>query len=134
MSSNTPKTLVRIDDFPLPPPKTARAIIISGIAMLLSARSSLLEPGSLFYDNILASQPAQATRIARWAQQAVFWFLFGAHSLETVGFAFARLRRHGVPIFSLLGFKWLAAVFVGGKFAWAHFDEVVARKAIGGGR
>lgn len=136
MSGSTPKTPpVRIDSFPRPSTSNLRKIIISAAAMVLLAQPALLEPGSLLHDGLLLlSDRPQVLKIARWVQAGGFYFIYGAHVLEAAAFAFVRLRRHGVPIFSLLGLKWLAAVFVGGKFAWAHFDEVVAKKAIGGGR
>ncbi|KXJ90865.1 hypothetical protein Micbo1qcDRAFT_225749 [Microdochium bolleyi] len=133
MSGSSPKTLVRVDDFPLPSRANIRGILASAALMYASARPSLLEPGSVLHDRLLAGR-AQATSVSRWAQLGLFYFLFGAHTLEMLGFAYVRLRRHGVPIFSVLGFKWLLSVFVGGQYAWAHFDEVVAKKAIAGGR
>lgn len=134
MSSRRPSPAVKITSFPLPPASTTTAIVITGITMALSARPSLLQPGSLLHDGILSVSSPQAITAARWVQTGMFWFLFGAHTLEAASFAFLRLRRHGVPILSVLGLKWLAAVFVGGNFTWVHFDKVVAQKALSGKR
>ena len=95
--------------------------------MALSARQEVISPGSPLYDYVLAGRPKAIT----WAtniQKGIFYFLFGAHSIETVFFAFARLKKHGVPFLSVAWFQWMLACFIGGKYTMEHFDGVVASK------
>jgi hypothetical protein len=52
---------------------------------------------------------------ARYIQNFLFYFLFGAHAIETPLFAWSRLRKHGVPVLSLTWLKWMLTIPVGGK-------------------
>ena len=95
--------------------------------MALSSRKEVISPGSPLYDFILAGRPKAIT----WAtniQKGIFYFLFGAHAIETAIFPFIRLNKHSVPFPSMAYFQWLAACFVGGKYTMEHFDGVVASK------
>lgn len=104
-----------------------RSIIITGIIMALSARKEVISPGSLLYDHLL-SRSSTALKIATWIQNGLFYFLFGAHSIETVIFA-RRLSKHGVNFLGLAWWKWMVTCFIGGKFCFEHFDQLVGAKA-----
>ncbi|RMZ88049.1 hypothetical protein DV736_g4716, partial [Chaetothyriales sp. CBS 134916] len=105
-----------------------RGIVISAIIMALSARKELISPGSPIYDYLLAQSP-EALKIATYIQNGVFYFLFVAHSLEVPLFAYTKLAKHGISLFSLAWWQWAATCFVGGKFCWDHFEKVLAKKA-----
>ncbi len=123
MSQSKP---VEIDRYNFPEGKWGRTIIIMGVLMALSSRREVISPGSPLYDYALAGRPRAIT----WAtniQKGLFYFLFGAHSIETVLFAFTRLRKH-VKFLNLAWFQWMLACFVGGVYTFEHFDSVVAGK------
>ena len=50
--------------------------------MLLSARREVIAQGSPLYDYVLVHDRRLQT-LARWVQNALFYFLFIAHSIET---------------------------------------------------
>lgn len=126
MASNTPKP-VQIREFQLPRGELGRKVLITGIVMLLSARREVIAPGSPLYDYILVHDRRLQTA-ARWIQNGLFYFLFGAHTIETPIFAWTRLRKHGVPLVAFL--KWTLSVFVGGVFVYKQFDDLVAQKTV----
>ncbi|RMZ78770.1 hypothetical protein DV738_g3655, partial [Chaetothyriales sp. CBS 135597] len=112
----------------LPTGSLGRNILISAVVMALSARKEVISPGSPIYDYFLAQSP-DALRIATYIQNGLFYFLFGAHALEVPLFAYLRLAKHGISLFSLAWFQWSATVFVGGVLTWNHFDQVLTKKA-----
>ncbi|KAK7964484.1 hypothetical protein PG996_007823 [Apiospora saccharicola] len=129
MSSN--KQPVKINTYPVPAGgRLLWGPIISGAVMYWSARPGLIEPGSWLYETALAQNPA-AYNAAWWVQKSLFYFLFGAHAIETVAFAVGPLRKHGVPMFSGAWFQWVVGCFVGGVFTTKHFEQVVKAKERG---
>lgn len=91
--------------------------------MALSAHKGLLAPGSLPYDKLLVRSP-KALKAALWIQTAVFWFLYGAHAIESAIFV-KKLSAYRVSVLSIAWWKWMAECFVGGKFCFEHFEAVV---------
>lgn len=126
MSANQSRP-VKIEGYSWPGGKLGRTIATVGILMALSSRREVISPGSPLYDYLLAGRP-KAFKWASYTQNGLFYFLFGAHSIETVLFAFTRLKKHGVPVLSLAWWQWMLACFVGGKFTFEHFDSLVAKK------
>lgn len=123
MSQSKP---VKIDRYDFPRGKLGRTIITLGLMMALSSRREVISPGSPLYDYALAGRPKAIT----WAtniQKGLFYFLFGAHSIETVLFAFTRLKNH-VSFLSVAWFQWILACFIGGKYTFEHFDGLMASK------
>ena len=94
--------------------------------MLLSARRELIQPGSILHDYVLMGKPA-LVKAAKWIQNGLFYFLFGAHAIETPIFAYTRLLPHGIPILSLVWIKWVLSCFVGGVFVMRHFDALAGK-------
>ncbi|KAF2279509.1 uncharacterized protein EI97DRAFT_482022 [Westerdykella ornata] len=103
-----------------------RNTTICGTIMLLSSQTELLAPGSPIYDYILPRSPMEVKAVT-WIQNGLFYFLFGAHAIETVMFAFGKLKKHRVP-FGLVWLKWIIMCLVGRKFCFEHFDNVVVQK------
>jgi hypothetical protein len=123
----TPPSLIsKSPGYRFPTGSRATGTIICGILMAWSARSKNIEPGSFLFDNLLskASSPRvlQGTKIL---QNVIFYFLFGAHAIETAHFAATKLKKHG-ELFSLKGLAWILTTFIGGKFAIEEFDVLVA--------
>jgi hypothetical protein len=102
-----------------------KPVLICGVIMALSARREVISPGSPLYDFVL-SRSGTALKVATWIQNGLFYFLFGAHAIETAMFT-KRLNAHGVSVMSLAWWKWMATCFVGGKFVFEHFDRLVGK-------
>ena len=124
MSSQNPKP-VKVTSFPLRNQPGRIASYAAGAALMaLISRRAFIEPGSIIYETLIkAPEAAQtAVKIQDWA----FLFVVGAHAVEAPLFAATKLRKHGVPFFSLLWWKWVTACFIGGIAAWKHFALTVA--------
>jgi hypothetical protein len=93
--------------------------------MALASRREVMSPGSPLYDYVL-SRSSGALKAATWIQNGLFYFLFGAHAIESAMFT-KRLQEHGVSVASLAWWKWMTTCFVGGKFLFEHFDRVVGK-------
>jgi uncharacterized membrane protein len=128
MSSSNPSSSRRVSEYSFPPGELGRKVLITGIIMALSSRKELLEPGSPLYDYLLAGQPT-LLKAARWIQTGLFYFLFGAHAIETPLFAWTRLRPQGIQVLSLTWIKWVLSCFIGGKFIFEHFDRLAGKPA-----
>ena len=128
MSAKNTSSVQLNNTYVRPTGSLGRSIVICGIVMALSARKEVISPGSPLYDSVLFRSP-NAMKGATWIQNGLFYFLFGAHSIESVIFAYAKLAKHGVSFFSLAWWQWMATCFVGGKFCFEHFEKVVAKKA-----
>jgi hypothetical protein len=126
MSGTQSKAVQR---YTFPGGRLGRNIIITGIIMALSSRREVLAPGSPLYDHIFSGRP-KALKYAGYVQAFLFYFLFGAHAIETAIFPFTRLQKHGITFPSLAWFQWMAACFVGGKFTYEQFDGLVTGKSV----
>jgi hypothetical protein len=104
-----------------------KPILICGAIMALSSRREVIAPGSPLYDYVLF-RSGTALKAATWIQNGLFYFLFGAHAVETAMFT-KRLSDHGVSVASVAWFKWVATCFVGGQFLFKHFDRAVGKTA-----
>lgn len=127
--SSTSKAPVQITTYTRPRGRLARGVVICVILMALSARKNLIAPGSTLYDNVLAGKP-NAIKYATWAQNGTFYFLYGAHAIETAIFAYVKLHKHGMPLLSLAWVQWIVTCFAGGQFCFIHFDELVKSKTL----
>ncbi|KAK7934555.1 hypothetical protein PG985_000050 [Apiospora marii] len=130
MSSTNPP--VKINTYPVPAGgRPLWGPLICGAVMYWSARPGLIEPGSRLYDTVLSGHHPTAYNAAWWVQKSLFYFLFGAHAVETVAFAAGPLRKHGVPLFGAAWFQWVVGCFVGGVFTTKYFEAVVKAKERG---
>lgn len=127
--ANVKASPIGIDEYEFPTGSKRVGTLVLGALMALSARRKFIEPRSVIHDHILA-RSVKAAKYSRLVQDIIFYVLFGLHGVETVWFAWTKLKRHHVSLFSLLGLKWLATVFAGGYFATTHWDEVVEKKEI----
>ncbi|CAN9388429.1 unnamed protein product [Alternaria alternata] len=78
-----------------------KPIIICGVVMALSAAPvpAMFRPG-----NFGSPLPENIATAGRWIQAGLFYFLFGAHAVETVMFM-TRLKEHGVGFMSAAWWK-----------------------------
>lgn len=91
--------------------------------MVLSSRREFIAPGSPIYDYLLKGPQAALT--AAKVQDWTFLVLVGLHAAEVPLFAITKLRKHGVPFFSAVWWKWAASCFLGGVSTWKHFAATV---------
>src|SRR5262245_52177808 len=113
--------------YTLPPGPLLKPIIICGVVMALSANKRIASPGSPLYDNIL-SRSSIALKAFVWAQRGIFWFLYGAHTIESLIFI-KKLNEQGVSVFSTAWWKWMVECFIGGKFCFEHFEGAVKARS-----
>lgn len=109
--------------YTLPPGRLLKPILVCGVLMALSANKRITSPGSVLYDSLLSRSPT-ALKATLWIQTGIFWFLYGAHTIESAIFV-KKLSDHGVSVLSTAWWKWMAECFVGGKFCFEHFEGVV---------
>lgn len=124
MSSQNPKP-VKVTTFPLKnqPGRVVGYTLLAGLMALVSRRA-LIAPGSIIYNTLIKTPEAAQTAVK--VQDWAFLLVVGAHSIEAPLFAATKLRKHGVPFFSVLWWKWFVACFIGGIAAWKHFALTVA--------
>ena len=94
--------------------------------MLLSSRRELLAPGYPLYDNLLSTRPT-ALKYAKYVQNGLFYFLFGAHSIETALFA-VKLHKAGLTPMQMVWWKWMGLCFCGGIFCYEEWEKVAKRE------
>ncbi|KAI3397659.1 hypothetical protein diail_10530 [Diaporthe ilicicola] len=124
MASQNPKP-VKITTFPIRnQPSHIASYTIGAVLLFLFSRRALIAPGSVVYNTLLKTPEAAQT--AATVQDWGFYILAGGHAFEVPLFAALRLRKHGVPFFSVLWWKWALAVFLAGGGAWRHFGDTVA--------
>ncbi|USP79770.1 hypothetical protein yc1106_07044 [Curvularia clavata] len=111
------------DTYHPPPHPQLVPILICFVVMFLSA---LPTPSFLLASS--TPLPQTAAKLLRWTQSFLFYFLYGAHGVETILFT-KRLRDHGVTVGSGAWCKWMGTCFVGGMFCFEYFDRIVGRKA-----
>ncbi|ROW00160.1 hypothetical protein VSDG_03625 [Cytospora chrysosperma] len=113
---------VRITTFPISA-RHVTSMAVCGVAMVLSSRREFIAPGSPIYDYLLKGPQAALT--AAKVQDWTFLILVGLHAAEVPLFAITKLRKHGVPFFSVVWWKWAASCFLGGAATWKHFAATV---------
>ncbi|KAH8788107.1 hypothetical protein F5883DRAFT_513876 [Diaporthe sp. PMI_573] len=124
MASQSPKP-VKVTSFPLRDQPSRIVAYTAGAALItLISRRAFIAPGSILYETFIKTPEAAVTaaKVQDWA----FLLVVGAHAIEAPIFAATKLRKHGVPFFSLLWWKWVLACAVGGVAAWKHFALTVA--------
>lgn len=84
-------------------------------------------PGSLFYDNVLVYVPGFA-RLCLRMRPTVLLLIGLVHPAEMWYMYTSGLRRHTVPTFSVLWWKWIVSVMFEGYGAMARFNRVVAEE------
>lgn len=96
---------------------------LGAAAVTLISRRAFIAPGSILYETFIKTPGAEQT--AAKIQWFAFLLVVGTHVFEAPYFAVTQLRKHGVPFFSVLWWKWFLACFVGGMFTWDHWALAV---------
>ena len=104
---------------------TAAATISA--ALLFSLKSNFSQ-GSFIYDHLLVQRPD----FAKWCLQIrslLLAFMFVVHTGEAFYMERTRLRKHTVPRFSMLWWKWILGTYVEGAPSFKRFDMIVHGEA-----
>jgi hypothetical protein len=101
---------------------------VVAIILIVFPRRENLQPGSLVYDNILVYTPGFA-RLCLALRGLTLFLILGLHSLETVYMHTSRLRKHTVPTFSALWWKWVASTLLDGYPAIARFNSLIEEES-----
>lgn len=127
MSKPTPQNPKNLrNTYIVPKEPYLRPILICAVLMALSSRREVISPGSPLYNYGLSRLSANGLKYASWVQNGVFYFLFGAHTIETAMFT-RMLAKHGVEVSSLSWWQWMATCFMGGDYCFRHFDREVSK-------
>lgn len=90
-------------------------------------RRENLQPGSWVYDNILVYAPGFA-RFCLQMRPFTLFVMLALHSTEPLYMHMSRLRKHTVPTFSALWWKWIASTFVEGYPAFIRFNRIIRQE------
>ncbi|TQV97039.1 hypothetical protein IF1G_04279 [Cordyceps javanica] len=123
-----PTTPVQITEY-VWPRATGEWLAAGGTLALYAAgvASRWAVPGSGLWALLERYFPGGPEAFLWVARNVVFW-LAAAHAAEVLLFDRLRLRRHGVPRWSAVWWKWSLSVFVEGIGAWGRVGRVIAEK------
>ncbi len=110
-------------------PTLIDSLAIGGMLALYGAgvASPWVVPGSDIWSVLTQYFPGGPERFL-WITQNVVKWLALTHAVETILFDQLRMRKHGVPRFSALWWKWEISVFIEGIGAWRRIGNVIAQK------
>jgi hypothetical protein len=86
-------------------------------------------PGSKAWDLLKELFPGGPEQFF-WIMRNVVKWLALVHAFEAVLFDQIRMRKHGVPRWSALWWKWEISCFVEGIGAWKRIGKVIAQKQL----
>ncbi|MCJ1259325.1 hypothetical protein MMC24_007162 [Lignoscripta atroalba] len=98
--------------------------LASACTFVAFSMRSNFEPGSFLYDNVLKGTPRFA-RFCHTIQPLLIYPMLALHASEAAQMGRSRLRKHTVPMFSKLWWKWILSTFVEGVGAFIRFDRIV---------
>lgn len=94
------------------------------VVMSVFPRANNFVPGSFVYDNLLLYTPGFARLCLRMRPLTLFLIL-SIHPGEAVYLHMSRLRKHTVPTFSALWWKWFISTLVEGNPTFIRFNRIV---------
>lgn len=92
--------------------------------LIIFPRRQNFLPGSLLYDNLWVYVPGFAWFCLRM-RPLVLFLIFTIHPAEAIHLHRSRLRKHTVPTFSVLWWKWILSNVIEGFPAFVRFDRIV---------
>ncbi|MCJ1239209.1 hypothetical protein MMC14_007203 [Varicellaria rhodocarpa] len=107
-------------------PSGFMALVFVAVAMtfaLFSKRSNF-ESGSFLYNHVLRYAPG----FAKWCykiQPLLIFLMVTIHGSEVVYMGIGRLKKHSVPRFGILWWKWVLSTFIEGVGAFVRFDRII---------
>lgn len=114
-------------------PRKPWQISIFGLVVctvLLLGRRDTLAPGPR---SLLRPLATKFPALFPWLwkiQPLVLLFMLVMHTGEAMWMARSRLRKHSVPVFSRLWFKWVASTFIEGFGSFMRLDEMVEEERV----
>ncbi|MCJ1480771.1 hypothetical protein MMC06_000926 [Schaereria dolodes] len=94
------------------------------ITFIAFSKRSNFESGSILYDNVLKHAPGFA-KFCHGIQPLVLYSMITIHGSEAVYMNRSRLKKHTVPLFSILWWKWVISTFFEGFGAFIRIDNLV---------
>ncbi|GCB26837.1 40S ribosomal protein S8-A [Aspergillus awamori] len=98
-------------------------------ALVAFSRRSNFLPGSLFYETVGLGAVPPLAQLFYKTQPFVLTVMAGSHVVEASLFTVKRLKRHGVPVLSLVWCAWVVSNLIEGYTVWRRFDRVSPRTA-----
>jgi hypothetical protein len=110
-------------------PKPLPAIVPISVILTLAAFTlrSNFRPGSYLYDEVLYRVPGFA-HFCYTIQPLVMTGIIVIHTFEVLYMASSRLKKHSVPMFSLLWWEWVVNTFFEGYGTFVRFDGMVRKE------
>ena len=102
----------------------AVVFIAAAISFALFSKRSNLEPGSFLYNHVLWYAPG----FAKWCykiQPLLIFLMVTIHGGEAVYMVTGRLKKHSVPRFGMLWWKWMLSTYIEGVGAFVRFDRII---------
>lgn len=118
------------------PPRAAPEWLAAGGILALYAAgltSGYVTPDSTFWAVLKEYVPGGPERYL-WIIRRAFAVIASSHAFEVLLFDQLRMRKHGVPRWSAVWWKWEATVFVEGIGAWKRFADFVSRQQLAKGK
>lgn len=103
--------------------------VLAAFAFAFFSRRNNFVPGAFIHETFLPWVPA-FSRFCYKIQPYVILFMDILHGSEAVWMAQVKLRRHQVPQFTLLWWKWVVSTFIEGVGAHLRFNELVQIQAL----
>ncbi|CAK43681.1 hypothetical protein AnigIFM59636_000632 [Aspergillus niger] len=97
-------------------------------ALVAFSRRSNFLPGSLFYETVGLGAVPPLAQLFYKTQPFVLTVMAGSHVVEASLFTVKRLKRHGVPVLSLVWCAWVVSNLIEGYTVWRRFDWVVRQE------
>ncbi|PWY85378.1 integral membrane protein [Aspergillus eucalypticola CBS 122712] len=94
-------------------------------ALVAFSRRSNFLPGSLFYETVGLGAVPPLAQLFYKTQPFVLTVMGGSHVVEASLLTVKRLRRHGVPVLSLVWCAWVVSNLIEGYTVWMRFDRMV---------
>ena len=118
---------ITIKEYEKPTWFTSLVIFIVIVNLIVFPRRKNFLPGSLVYDYALVYVPEFA-RFCLRVRPTVLSLIIGLHSAETWYMHTSKLRKHTVPTFSILWWKWMVSVLLEGYGALSRFNGLLAEE------
>ena len=102
----------------------AVVFIAAAISFALFSKRSNFEPGSFLYNHVLRYAPG----FAKWCykiQPLLIILMVTIHGGEAVYMVTGRLKKHSVPRFGMLWWKWMLSTYIEGVGAFVRFDRII---------
>ncbi|OCK80837.1 hypothetical protein K432DRAFT_425437 [Lepidopterella palustris CBS 459.81] len=115
---------ITVKEYRRPQGLHAVVFVVCAFTFLLFARNANFLPGSYSYHALLKHFPNFSAFCAR-IQPLVLNVMIVVHGSEAYYMATRKLRKHSVPVGSMLWFQWTISNFIEGVGAFQRFNAIV---------